>query len=218
MRLLFLLGGIIFLFLGDISSGQKYFPVSQDYERQGGNDYGKQGDNDYGSQGDNDYGLSNTDSDYGRQGDNDYGSQGNDDYVRIIYDDYGRQGDNDYGLSNTESDYGRQGDNDYGSQLDDDYGLSYTESDYGSQGDDDYARRNRKCRKTDTKRNCLNLMIHQCTQRCEKKTDSIKGLKSLLQSLDLSDSVSKKKRIIRESVGTVCYDICAGDIQAPYVR
>ena len=168
MRLLFLLGGIIFLFLGDISSGQKYFPVSQDYERQGGNDYGKQGDNDY-------------------------GSQGNDDYVRIIYDDYGRQGDNDYGLSNTESDY-------------------------GSQGDDDYARRNRKCRKTDTKRNCLNLMIHQCTQRCEKKTDSIKGLKSLLQSLDLSDSVSKKKRIIRESVGTVCYDICAGDIQAPYVR
>ena len=152
MRLLFLLGGIIFLFLGDISSGQKYFPVSQDYERQGGNDYG------------------------------------------------------------------RQGDNDYGSQLDDDYGLSYTESDYGSQGDDDYARRNRKCRKTDTKRNCLNLMIHQCTQRCEKKTDSIKGLKSLLQSLDLSDSVSKKKRIIRESVGTVCYDICAGDIQAPYVR
>ena len=201
MRLLFLLGGIIFLFLGDISSGQKYFPVSQDYERQGGNDYGKQGDNDYGSQGDNDYGLSNTDSDYGRQGDNDYGSQGNDDYVRIIYDDYGRQGDNDYG-----------------SQLDDDYGLSYTESDYGSQGDDDYARRNRKCRKTDTKRNCLNLMIHQCTQRCEKKTDSIKGLKSLLQSLDLSDSVSKKKRIIRESVGTVCYDICAGDIQAPYVR
>ena len=177
MRLLFLLGGIIFLFLGDISSGQKYFPVSQDYERQGGNDYGKQGDNDYGSQGDNDYGLSNTDNDYARQGDNDYGSQ-----------------------------------------LDDDYGLSYTESDYGSQGDDDYARRNRKCRKTDTKRNCLNLMIHQCTQRCEKKTDSIKGLKSLLQSLDLSDSVSKKKRIIRESVGTVCYDICAGDIQAPYVR
>ena len=145
MRLLFLLGGIIFLFLGDISSGQKYFPVSP-------------------------------------------------------------------------WDYGRQGDNDYGSQLDDDYGLSYTESDYGGQGDDDYARRNRKCRKTDTKRNCLNLMIHQCTQRCEKKTDSIKGLKSLLQSLDLSDSVSKKKRIIRESVGTVCYDICAGDIQAPYVR
>merc|ERR1712048_938732 len=161
MRLLFLLGGIIFLFLGDISSGQKYFPVSP--------------------------------CDYGRQGDNDYGSQGDDDYVRIIYDDYERQGGNDYG-------------------------LSYTESDYGSQGDDDYARRNRKCRKTDTKRNCLNLMIHQCTQRCEKKTDSIKGLKSLLQSLDLSDSVSKKKRIIRESVGTVCYDICAGDIQAPYVR
>merc|ERR1712048_507352 len=136
MRLLFLLGGIIFLFLGDISSGQKYFPVSPW-------DYGRQGDNDYGSQGDNDYGLSNTDSDYGRQGDNDYGSQGDDDYVRIIYDDYERQGGNDYG-------------------------LSYTESDYGSQGDDDYARRNRKCRKTDTKRNCLNLMIHQCTQRCEK--------------------------------------------------
>merc|ERR1712048_231051 len=208
MRLLFLLGWIFVLFPGDISS-TLHFPVSRNYERQGGNDYGiqggndygrqgdndygSQGDNDYGRQGDNDYGLSNTDNDYARQGDNDYGSQGNDDYVRIIYDDFERQGGNDYG-------------------------LSYTESDYGSQGDDDYARRNRKCRKTDTKRNCLNLMIHQCTQRCEKKTDSIKGLKSLLQSLDLSDSVSKKKRIIRESVGTVCYDICAGDIQAPYVR
>ena len=203
-----MLGWIFVLFPGDISS-TLHFPVSRNYERQGGNDYGIQGGNDYGRQGDNDYG-SQGDNDYGRQGENDYGRQGDNDY--------GSQGDNDYGLSNTDNDYARQGDNDYGSQLDDDYGLSYTESDYGSQGDDDYARRNRKCRKTDTKRNCLNLMIHQCTQRCEKKTDSIKGLKSLLQSLDLSDSVSKKKRIIRESVGTVCYDICAGDIQAPYVR
>ena len=81
MRLLFLLGWIFVLFPGDISS-TLHFPVSRNYERQGGNDYGisktdkarrpltfeeagrqQHGDTDYGSQGDNDY---------ARQGDNDY--------------------------------------------------------------------------------------------------------------------------------------------------
>ena len=164
MRLLFLLGGIIFLFLGDISSGQKYFPVSQDYERQGGNDYGKQGDNDY-------------------------GSQGNDDYVRIIYDDFERQGGNDYGISKTDKarrpltfeEAGRQqhGDTDYGSQGD---------NDYARQGDNDY-----------------NKLIENfkggCMTRC-KKSELIKGIQSLLQSLKI------KKSAIKEATDVACIEIC----------
>merc|ERR1712048_1097370 len=204
MRLLFLLGWIFVLFPGDISS-TLHFPVSRNYERQGGNDYGiqggndygrqgdndygSQGDNDYGSQGDNDYGLSNTDNDYARQGDNDYGSQGNDDYVRIIYDDFERQGGNDYGISKTDKarrpltfeEAGRQqhGDTDYGSQGD---------NDYARQGDNDY-----------------NKLIENfkggCMTRC-KKSELIKGIQSLLQSLKI------KKSAIKEATDVACIEIC----------